>query len=274
MTFPISHRAFLWISIAAFTSFFFQEERPHSTHSTKQLERFSRGERLSYRAHYGLLNAAEAVVHLDTSYHRVDKYTCYKVDIDAKTTGSFAFVYDVDNLYRSFIDTGAVIPRKFYRNVSENKYKLEETVQFEHHQKKAKVRQNKKGKIKEKEFDLPQYAQDIVSGYYYLRTVDFAKMHEGDTIQMDAFFENEVYDFKILYLGKKKLKTKFGKINSVELAPIMPDNSFFRGKNSVKLWISDDENKVPLKVRAKIFVGAFEIELDDYEGLRHEFEIE
>lgn len=258
---------FLFLPLALIS---IQTEIIETAKKTSSEEVFVRGEKLTYKAHYGFLNAAEAVVHLDTSIYNVDSHTCYKVDIDAKTTGSFAFVYDVDNLYRSYIDTAKIIPHKFYRNISENKYKLEETIEFDHTSKKARVHQNKKGKIKEKEYDMPSHAQDLVSGYYYLRTVDFTNVVKGDTISMDAFFEDEAYDFKILYLGRKELKTKFGKVPSIELAPIMPDNKIFRGENSVKFWISDDINRVPLKVRAKLFVGAFEVELNDYEGLRTE----
>ncbi len=239
------------------------------TPAYKPEEKFARGERLTYKAHYGILNAAEAVVSLDTAFYNVANHVCYKVDVDAKTTGSFALLYNVNNLYRSFFDTSQVVPQKFYRNVSENKYQLEENVWFDHQKQQAKVRQNKKGNIQEKEYKMPRYAKDIVSGYYYLRTLDFNTFQRGDTLSMDAFFENEVYDFKIIYMGKTTINTAFGKIGAIELAPVMPENnSLFRGKHSVKFWISDDANRVPLKIKAKIFVGAFEIELTEYEGLR------
>ena len=70
--------------------------------------------------------------------------------------------------------------------------------------------------------------------------------------------------------NKKEIRTKFGKVASIEMAPIMPDNKIFRGENSIKFWVSDDINRVPLKIRAKLFVGAFEVELTDYEGLRED----
>lgn len=258
-------RTLILISLVGFISI---KSSQTDTVKINQDEKFLRGEKLKYRAHYGFFSAAEATVQLDTLLHQVKSHTCYKVDIDAKTVGGFAAFYDVDNLYRSYIDTSQIIPHKFYRNISENRYKLEETIQFDHNSEKAKVHQNKKGKIKEKEYKLPRHAQDLVSGYYYLRTIDFDGAIEGDTIRMNAFFEDEAYDFKILYLGKKEIKTKFGKVPSIEMAPIMPDNKIFRGENSIKFWVSDDINRVPLKIRAKLFVGAFEVELTEYEGLR------
>lgn len=234
----------------------------------KAAEKFSRGEKLTYKARYGLLNAATAEVYLYPKYKKINTHTCYQVEIGAKTTGSFAFFYKVNNLYRSFIDTAQIIPLKFHRSVSENKYKLEETVDFDQKQKKVKVYQNKKGEINEKEYKIPKNTQDIVSGYYHLRTINFDKLNKNDTITINGFFESQVYSLKILYFGKKTIKTKFGRIDAVELAPVMPENQLFRGENSVKFWLSDDTNKVPLRIRAKLFVGAFEIDLVSYEGLK------
>jgi len=231
-------------------------------------KQFQQGEELTYLAHYGFVNAAKGIVSLDTSLHTVEGRPCYKVDIDAKTVGTFSWAFDVKNLYRSFIDTAEMIPRKFYRSIAENKYRLEETVWFDHENEQAKVKHDKKGKIKTKEYEIPQDVQDIVSGYYYMRTLNFEGLEKGDTIRMDAFFEDELYDFKILYQGKDRLRTKFGKLDVVRLTPLMKENKFFRGSSPITMWVSDDVNRVPLKVRAKIFVGAFEIELIDYKGLK------
>jgi hypothetical protein len=94
-------------------------------------------------------------------------------------------------------------------------------------------------------------------------------MKVGDTIKLKAFFEDKLYDFKIKYLGKVKLNTKFGSIQSIKLTPIMPDNDLFDGENSIRVYLSDDKNKVPLKIQADMFVGAVEVDLKSYSGLRH-----
>ena len=118
-------------------------------------------------------------------------------------------------------------------------------------------------------FEVPNNVQDMVSGYYFLRTMDFSKIEVGTVIVLDAFFDEEQYDFKVRYLGKESLRTKLGKFNTLVLQPIMPDNKLFSGKDAIKVWLSDDTNKIPLKIKAKLVVGAVEIDIKRISGARN-----
>lgn len=231
---------------------------------------FNRGEKLTYLTHYGFIHAGEAVVYMDKQIHTMNGRPCYKVDVDGRTVGAFSLFVKVEDKWQSYIDTVSIMPHQFYRDISENKYKLKETTIFNQKEGKVKVKKVKKdGQVQEKSYErVPMYSQDLVSGYYYLRTLDYEKMKGGDTIRMNAFFEDSVYDFKLRYLGKEKLDTKFGKVDSYVMSPIMPKNKMFDGENAIKFWVSADENRVPLKVKAKMFIGAVEIDLIEYEGLK------
>lgn len=229
---------------------------------------FRRGETYEYICHYGLINAGKAIVKMDNILHTVEKKTCYKVDVEGKTVGLFALGMKVNDLWRSFIDTSEIIPHKAYRNIVENSYKLEETSYFSHQSKTVRVVAQEGQKKKDHTFPIADFTQDIISGYYYLRTLDFQNIKEGTIITMPAFFENKSYDFKIRYLGLKKASTKFGKVLCYEMAPIMPDNQMFSGENSIRFWVSADANRVPIKVKASMFIGAIEVDLVKYSGTK------
>lgn len=109
----------------------------------------------------------------------------------------------------------------------------------------------------------------MVSGYYYIRTLDFSKIPEGEVVTIDAFFDEERYDFKIRYVGKETLRTKLGKFNAIVLQPLLPKNGLFTGEDAIKVWISDDANKIPLKVKASMFIGAIEIDIKRISGARN-----
>jgi hypothetical protein len=159
------------------------------------------------------------------------------------------------------------VPRKFYRKIEEGRYRKHEVVDFDVENKKATVRNyiDKKKKWKDpKEFEISPEAQDLVSGYYYLRTVNFDNYIEGDTIQLKVFFDDESTIFKMLYVGKETLKTKIGKYRALIISPIMPENSLFDGEDAIRVWLSDDKDKIPLKVKAKMFIGALEIDIKKF----------
>ncbi len=228
---------------------------------------FRRGEVIDYKVHYGFVNAAEGKMVIDEKLHEVNGRKCYKIDVFGKSIGMFDVFLRIRDNWGTYLDTSAMVPQKSYRKIEEGKYRKHEVVDFFHNEKKVEVHNyNYKKEFWKpvEEFDIPRYAQDMVSGYYYMRTIDFKNFKEGEVIALKAFFDDDVYDFNIRYVGKEVLKTKIGDINSIVLSPIMPENSLFDGENSIKIWISDDRNKVPLKVRANMYVGAVEVDIQQY----------
>jgi Protein of unknown function (DUF3108) len=242
------------------------------TYRSLRNNNFSCGEKYTYGASYGFISVAEGIVKLDPQIHTLNSRPCYKVDISGKTVGLCA-IAKVRDYWTSYIDTAAIVPHRFYRNITENSYKLEETTTFDHANKTAKVAYKKMdGRTGENTFDVQQYSQDLVSGYYYIRTLDFSTLKPGDTFSFPAFYEDNTYSFTVKYIGKEVIKTKFGKLNSYVMSPIMPSNqTVFEGKDAIRFWISDDANRVPLKVRAKLFIGSFELELEKCEGMKTPF---
>lgn len=228
---------------------------------------FEPGEVIKYKVHYGFVNAAEGKMIISDKLYDVNGRSCYKIDVFGKSVGMFDLFLRIRDNWGTYLDTAAIVSQKFYRIIEEGKYRKHEIVDFDQHKNIAQVRTyNKKKKVwrPTETFDTPSNVQDMVSGYYFLRTFDFKSLEEGEVINIDAFFDDEVYDFKIRYLGKETIKTKLGKIRSIVLSPIMPENSLFDGKDAIRVWISNDANKVPLKIKAKMFVGAVEIDITEY----------
>lgn len=233
---------------------------------------FSRGEKLTYLVHYGFINAGEATVEMNKELHTLNARPCYKVEIKGKTIGLITTTFDVDDSWTSYIDTLSIVPHLFARKIKENSYRKDETTVFDHVKKKATVKSvtGTDPEVK-KDFAIPANVQDMVSGYYFLRTLEFDKYKPKDTILIDGFFEEKVYTLKVVYKGKEKLHTKFGRVQTAVLSPIMPENALFDGRDAIRFYVSDDANRIPIKIEARMFIGALELDLIDYEGLKYKF---
>ena len=233
---------------------------------------FDVGEKLEYRVHYGLLNAATATMVVSDKIQYRNNRPCYKVDVYGKSVGVFDLITRINDNWGTYIDTAAIIPHRFYRNIEEGRYRKYEIVDFDHQideattitldKKTKEPRTTTKAKV-------PDNVQDMVSGYYFMRTLDFSKMTKGQVITVDAFFDEERFDFKIRYMGRQSLRTKLGRFNTIVLQPIMPENSLFKWEDAIKVWLSDDINKIPLKIKASLFVGAVEIDIKRIIGARN-----
>jgi hypothetical protein len=243
-----------------------------STYRQVDNHSFDFGEKLEYRVHYGMLNAAEASMEIANSVVYHNERPCYKVDVWGRSVGLFDLISSINDNWGTYIDTAAIIPHGFYRILEEGRYRKFEYVDFYHQKQEAvttildKKTQEPKDKIVSK---IPENVQDMVSGYYYIRTLDFSKFSPGEIISIDAFFDEEQYDFKLRYLGKESIRTKIGRFQTIVLQPLLPKNGLFTGEDAIKIWMTDDNNKIPLKVKASMFVGAVEIDIQRITGARN-----
>ena len=225
---------------------------------------FGPGEHLEYRVHYGFLNAAEAIVDVSPTLYKVNNRPCYRVNVDARTTGAFDLVTRIRDTWRSYIDTSAILPQKFYSNLQENSYRKEENITFNHETNTVKAEERTEKDI----FKVPDNVHDLISGYYFLRTIDFNRISSGQVIEVPAFYDDTIYNMKVRYRGKDVVKTKQGKINVIKMNPVLPPNKLFKEEESIRIFVSDDANKVPVKVEVDFFVGSMVMDLKNNAGLK------
>ena len=225
---------------------------------------FGPGEHLEYRVHYGFLNAAEAIVDVSPTLYKVNNRPCYRVNVDARTVGAFDLVTRIRDTWRSYIDTSAILPQKFYSNLQENDYRKEENITFNHEANTVKAEERTEKDI----FKVPDNVHDLISGYYFLRTIDFNRLSSGQVIEVPAFYDDTVYNMKVRYRGKDVVKTKRGKINVIKMNPVLPANKLFKEEESIRIFVSDDANKVPVKVEVDFFVGSMVMDLKNNDGLK------
>ena len=227
---------------------------------------FKAGEKYNYKVKYGFLTIGIANVDVDDKIYNLNGRPCFKVNVLGKTAG-ITDMFKVRNTYRSYIDTTAFIPHKFIYSARENSYKRDQIVNFDH----IKNELVKIEKEESKTFNVPDNIQDVISGYYFLRTIDFSKFSIGQTVSAPLFFDEEFYSMKIKYAGKGVVNTKFGKIKVLKLNPILPKNELFKGDNAIRIWVSDDKNRVPIKMEIDLSIGTIDMEMKSYQGQKYPF---
>lgn len=264
------------VFVAFFISSHFVCWSQKTTNSDAHNEVFGLGEELTYKATFLGLTAGSAITRVDKSYHKVLGNTCYKIDVMGQTSDWISWITKVKDAWGTYMDTSSLATRASYRKIREGRYRKDEWVTFDQEANKATVQviDKKTEKYGEpKIFDLPPNATDLVGGFMHLRFFDFEELKKGDTLSLGGFFEDASYLLKILYKGKSVVKTNFGKIPCHVLIPIVPDNEIFDGPNSITVWISDDKNKIPVKMSAKMFVGSTGIELVSFRGLKNSIRV-
>ncbi len=239
-------------------------------------ESFKRGEVLHFKMTYGIFTVGRGTASIHDNYFRLNKRDCFKVDILARTVGLVDWVADVNDQFGAYIDTSSLLPQMFYRRIREGNYRKDEQTYFDHHNRKisVKVADKKTGEWGEpKVYDAPAHVRDMVGGFLLMRTMDLSSVYVNDTVSIKGFFEDEFYNLKVVYKGRKEVRTKFGKVRCLVFKPVMPSNKLFEGEDSITAYFSDDKNRVPVKIEAEMFIGSAGVELTDYSGLRNPLNI-
>ncbi len=264
-------RVVLFVFVALILSAFMRGDKP--IYKNINYDNFGRGEKLEYKVNFGFFTVGNAQMIIDDKFYKINHRDCYKVDVYGKTSGMVSWVAKVDDHWGAYVDSAALVPHISYRNIKENKYRKNEVVRFDHNANmiEAKVKNRKTGEFKERKlYVAPEDIRDMLAGYLYMRTVDFSSMKKNDRFRVSGFFEDAFYDLDVVFKGREKVKTKAGKFKAIKLVPVMPENELFDGDDSILVWRSDDENKVPLKIQAKMFIGSAGVELSDYHNVKHE----
>ena len=227
---------------------------------------FKAGESYNYKVKYGFLTIGEAKVDVDEKIYLVNNRPCFRVNVLGKTAG-LTDLFKVRNTYRSYVDTLAFIPHRFIYSARENSYQRDQVMNFDH-QKNEVVKVEKE---QSKRFEVPNNIQDVISGYYFLRTINFSKFKVGQSVSAPLFFDEDLYQMKIKFAGHGIVHTKFGKMRVLKLNPILPKNNLFKGENAIRIWISDDKNCVPLKIEVDFSFGTIDMEIKNYKGVKYPF---
>jgi len=228
---------------------------------------FKNGEYLKYKIHYGLLNAGFASVELEKSDQSNDSLF-HAIGL-GWTTGMVGFVFPVEDRYESYFSSKDLKPNHFIRKVNEGGYTQDKEIFFDFASNQAKEINHKKDT--EKSFFIQNDVQDMISSFYYMRNVDFETLSQNDSISVNMFFDGKMNPMKLVVLGRETIKSKFGKIKTIKVRPLVLKGRVFKDEENVTLWVSDDLNKIPVKIKASLLVGAAKAELVEYKGLVHPF---
>ncbi|RLD24448.1 MAG: DUF3108 domain-containing protein [Bacteroidetes bacterium] len=233
---------------------------------------FKKGEYLEYKASYGIFTVGKGTWQIQDNNIEIHDRPNYQVDVIGKTSGFVGFVAPVKDHWKSYIDTATLVTHLALRNLVEGKYKKIDITEFIFEDSLIKVKDMdfESNTFKEaEEYSMGDVTRGMISGFMYMRTMDFTRLVKGDTLSFKAFLDDTFYDFQVIFVRREVLKTKAGSFRSVVFRPYMPENSIFEGEDALLVWISDDENKIPLKVEAEMFIGHAGIELIGFSGLRN-----
>lgn len=231
---------------------------------------YQAGESLKFQIKYGWFKASEAT--LDVKKAIVGQKDVLFVDGFGKSTGLLDVFFKVRDEYKTYIDPKTNLPQRFRRKINEGGHIKNKELSFDHQKNSVKVVDRKHNKTSHHSFKTG--TQDMLSVLYYLRnTVNRKTIQTGEFFEVNLFFDEENFPLQVKFLGREIIQTEFGNVPTLKFRPYVMAGRVFEEKESLTMWITDDKNKMPIKIEAKLAVGSLTAKLSEFRGLKHSFQI-
>ncbi|MDI6765649.1 MAG: DUF3108 domain-containing protein [Bacteroidota bacterium] len=218
---------------------------------------FKSGEYLKFDVNYGFVTAGEAILKVTDTIYQNRK--CFLVEFLLNSKPFFDVFYKVRDRYSTIIDAEGMFPWRFEQHIREGGYSRDFVAEFD--------QINNIAITSEGDYPIPPYVQDIMSAFYFVRTIDFSDFKPGQKIYLQNFYKDSTYELGVKFKGRQTVKVDAGKFNCIIVEPLAKEGGLFKSEGRIYVWLTDDEMKIPVMVTAKIIIGNVESELVTYQGV-------
>ncbi len=230
--------------------------------------RYQPGEKLKYDIHFAFVAAGNAFLTVTRDTFRGRE--AWRIRLVGQTTGLADVIYKVRDRYECYMDPETGFPLFAIRDIHEGNYRRYNEVTFDHTSRpdSSIVYSQHKGKVV-----VPKNIYDILTAFYFFRN-HYARypFRPREVVVIQSYFTDELFPLKMRYLGRETIKVGKEKIRCLRFGPVTEVGRAFASEDDMAMWLSDDDNFLPVKAVISLKVGSFKIFLRDYEGLKYPFE--
>lgn len=235
---------------------------------------FASGEEIKYHVAYNWgfiwLNAGTVEFKVkDAYYNNKPMYHLYSYGTTYK---NYDWFFKVRDTYQSYLDKESLMPAWFDRKNYEGGYTVHNTYEFDYKAKKIYAEtENSDKPFTCDTLKMPACTFDLISLIYYTRNLDFSNAKIGQKYPVRTIIDNEIFDLYMRYLGKEtiELPQNRGTYRCDKFSALLVEGTIFKGGEDMFVWVTNDRNRIPVLVEAKILIGSVKAILISSKGLKN-----
>ncbi len=185
----------------------------------------------------------------------IDEGASLRVVSTARSSDWISVFFPVEDRIESILTKVAPpligLPQHYSMKVSEGSHKRDKELTFDHKIGKAYYIDHRNGE--KATLDIPPNTYDAYSSFYYLRSL---KLEVGKSVFVNMLDNKKLWNVEVQVVKKEKLNTILGKVNTIQVRPIMKSEGIFDRKGAIDIWLTDDERRIPVKMKTKIKIGS------------------
>jgi len=238
---------------------------------------FRSGEELYFNLNYkyGLMMIKAGTAEFNIQNSHYSGVSTMKTVLTFKTNSFFDKIFKMRDTLYSQVDM-SLAPLYHFRTVNEgNTTFIEEMFVRKYNSKQTEVRVRRESSTIAS-FDTILYADapgyDMLNLILYARSLNFGEMTVGDKKRIATFVGRDMINILVRYKGIETADYQDSEKNCHRIAFDIVDAAFKESKDAIEIWLSEDKNHVPVRIKAKLKIGAAEVRLASVKNLKFEEE--
>lgn len=221
---------------------------------------FVGGEKITYDVYYNwhFVWVEAGKVRFEVEKKKINEKPVFHFSSEGRSIIAYDWIYKVREQFESVADAKTLVPFSYSRHSFEGDYYAKEIVEFDYPNSKIHTKtENSNKPLSSETIALNGFVLDVQTAVYYARTLDYSGMFVGEKIPFKMVIDGEVCDLYGKYLGIETIENYDGSIYRChKFAALLVPGTIFSGGEDLFVWITDDRNKIPILVEAKILVGS------------------
>lgn len=173
------------------------------------------------------------------------------------------WIFKVRDTLVTHYNPNTFFPYEFSRKAHEGKYHKTFDYFFDYERNQILATIHKIDRYRRQDtIPLEEDTFDMLSVAWRARTLNFGQYNIGDKIPIKILLDDAIYKLYVRYLGEDTVRIRRTKYDCYVFSPLLVKGDVFEGGESMKVWVSMDDKRIPIMVESKILVGSVKGILD------------
>jgi hypothetical protein len=215
---------------------------------------FQVGEQLTYEISWLNITAGTAVMAVSDGGMDGERPLA-KLITTAQSRPVITKFFPVDNRVESIVDPATLLPE--YLTFKRREGKKKEDFEYTFHQKEGRVTVVKGGTTET--LEMPTGTQDVISCLYYARTT--LSFQPGSSLTMNVYHDKKNRKLDVLVEEIETVSGPWGEVETARVLVIMPFQGLFLNQGNIRVWFTNDDRRIPVRMKAKVIIGSIVADL-------------
>jgi len=215
---------------------------------------FQVGEHLTYEISWLNITAGTAVMAVSGAGTDGDRPLA-KLITTTQSRPLITKFFPVDNQVESIVDLATLLPEHLTFKRREGKKK--EDIEYTFHQKEGTVTVVKGGTTET--LEMPPGTQDVISCLYYARSE--LSLEPGSFLTMNVHHDKKNRKLDVRVEEIEIVSGPWGEVETARVLVVMPFQGLFLNQGNIRVWFTNDDRRIPVRMKAKVIIGSIVAEL-------------